>query len=67
MLFYNFLRRKTSQPTANPISPCWIGYILLQGDMELVGKGCGDYYGKSFTINPSKTYLYERLCQVLAV
>ena len=40
MLFYIFLRRKTPQPTANPISPRRIGYILQLGDMGLVGKGC---------------------------
>ena len=38
MLFYIFLRRKMSQPTANPISPRRIGYILQLGDMGLVGK-----------------------------
>lgn len=32
------LRRKKPQPSANPISPRRIGYILLRGDMGLVGK-----------------------------
>ena len=31
-------RRKKPQPSANPISPRRIGYILRHGDMGLVGK-----------------------------